>query len=123
MKINQDVVFVTSLANRLVNLNDVNAATMAAFCLERGLMKPKGFGANMFFTAAKIGAKLYKQDLFLRLAFILSRPSSLSLTRDVVKQTAHWMINGKDQTDSLSVGGFNEQELKMIAEVCDRLEK
>lgn len=111
---------VRSVAIKLLSLTDREAAQVAAYVIHYGLMKPRGFAAKLLCSSVRFGAWIRRQDPLIRYIMVFAMYNQFA--KDIIEQTAMWMVNGTDQDDEASAGGFNKEEFGELLRVLDYLE-
>lgn len=81
----------------------------SAFLFDNGLMKVKPFWINFAFWIVK---KKHKTSYPL---WVLIENHTKGFCSQFIDGAVHHMVNGKNTSDSESVGGFNQEEINKIS--------
>jgi hypothetical protein len=105
-----------SLATRLRSLSPVMKAHVAGHLSDMRVMFPPWF----LRTAVMIGSKRRKcQEIETWLMMYRRNDQGLRLAEGVIEDTARWAVDGMDQEQPDSAGGFSQRELNYISGLID----
>lgn len=111
-----------AFAPRLDSMSNEQKIMLTGYVLAAGLMLPKSLSAKIVWFLTKLGAKIHNRQPQLQYTEILRRSGKGSeIAKDTILQTREWMLNGNDQTDPRSAGGFNEEELAKLVHAVETI--